>query len=495
MDQYEYIRTAHRVYGKSVRQISRETGHDRKTIRKVLNKEAMVYSSRKHQAYPVLGPYLGLIDSWLESDREVDRKQRHTATRIYDRLVQEAGYKGGASTVRQYVRQARSRIGLGCNRAFIPLEPECGLEAEVDWGMATAIIGGESCRLKFFCMRSKYSGKHFVRFYLCERQVAFFDGHMRGFMFFGGVFRTIVYDNLTSAVEKVLKGRDRREQESFRRFHSYYSFTARFCNVSSGHEKGGVEGLVGFSRRNYMVPIPRAESLEALNDEILEGCIRYGGHRIAGREHSVDELFEQERSKLIALPQNAFSNIETLAGKVNRYSTVILDKNRYSVPTRYVGFEVKAHLGVDSVEIYHGRQKIAIHERLFGKQKWQLIADHYLELLYQRPGAFESARAIKQWRRGWPTFLEALLQRFMMKDGQADGTREFIMVLMLYRDHPAEEVEQAVSWAVENAVSTSAGVKQVLLSAKESQGCEPLKGWPASDPVDLSAYEQLGAIL
>ena len=136
-----------------------------------------------------------------------------------------------------------------------------------------AIIAGEGTRLKFFCMRSKYSGKHYVRFYPCERQAAFFDGHIHAFSFFGGVFRTVVYDNLTSAVEKVLKGKDRREQEAFRKFHSYYNFTARFCNVNSGHEKGGVEGLVGFARRNYMVPIPRAESLEELNEQILLSCL------------------------------------------------------------------------------------------------------------------------------------------------------------------------------------------------------------------------------
>ena len=352
MDQYDYIRTGHRVYGKSLRGIARETGHDRKTIRKILRGEHSGYGRRQSQPHPVLGPYLDLIDSWLESDKDAPKKQRHTATRVYHRLVSEEGFKGGATTVRQYVRKAKISLGVDGGKAFIPLEPDCGKEAEADWGGAVAIIGGEETRLKFFCIRSKYSGKHYVRFYPCERQAAFFDAHMQAFSFFGGVFRTVVYDNLTSAVEKVLKGKERREQETFRKFHSYYNFTARFCNVDSGNEKGGVEGLVGFARRNYMVPIPRAENLEDLNEQMLRSCIKYGSHRIDGREKSVEELFEDERVHLLTVPSHPFSNIETVESKVNPYSTVILDKNRYSVPTCYVGFPVNAILGVARVGIF-----------------------------------------------------------------------------------------------------------------------------------------------
>jgi transposase len=493
MDQYEYIRIAYRVYGKSVRRIARETGHDRKTIRKVLRGEASGYGERRSQPYPVLGPYLELIDLWLEGDKEAPKKQRHTATRIYHRLVSEAGFEGGATTVRQYVRQAKIRLGVGSNRSFIPLEPDCGKEAEADWGGAVAVIGGEETRLKFFCMRSKYSGKHFVRCYPCERQVAFFDAHMEAFSFFGGVFRTVVYDNLTSAVEKVLKGKERKEQESFRRFHGYYNFSARFCNVDSGHEKGGVEGLVGFARRNYMVPIPRTESLAELNEQILGSCLKYGSHRIEGREKRVDELFEEEKAHLLALPSHPFSNIETVESKVNPYATVILDKNRYSVPTCYVGLPVKAILGVDRVEVYQRGKKIATHERLFGNNKWQLNPDHYLELLHQRPGAFDSARPIKEWRKSWPESLERLRDKFIAGYGETDGTRDFILVLMLYRRHKAEEVDAAVRLAVENGVSSSAGVKHLLLPSGGCP-CKPLSNWPATEPANVSVYAQLGGV-
>ena len=295
MDQYEFIRTAHRVYGKSISELSRMTGHSRNTVRKALRGEPWGYKERKKQSFPVLGPYLEIIDGWLEQDKGVPKKERHTARRIYHRLVEEHGYHGSESTVRRYVSMARMELGMNGPGAFIPCDPEAGYEAEVDWGTAMAQISGKRHRVRIFCMRSKYSGKHFVRAYPCERQQAFFDAHIHGFQFFGGVFPVLIYENLTTAVRKILRGRNRIEQESFSRFRAYYSFEARFANPSSGNEKGGVEGLVGFSRRNYLVPIPSVKSFAELNKNLLEQCLAYGGHTISGREHTVEELFEQEK--------------------------------------------------------------------------------------------------------------------------------------------------------------------------------------------------------
>jgi len=241
MDQYEMIRTGCRVYGQNISEMARMTGHSRNTIKKAIRGEPWGYQERVHQPFPVLDKYLTVIDGWLMGDKDKPRKQRHTARRIYNRLVEEHGYKGSEPTVRRYVRFAKLSLGIGTSCAFIPCDPEAGREGEVDWGTATAILGGGEIRLKFFCMRSKYSGKHFVRFYFCERQQAFFDAHIHAFSFFGGIFPVVIYDNLSTAVEKVLRGRDRIEQEGFGKFRAYYSFDARFCNPDSGHEKGGLE--------------------------------------------------------------------------------------------------------------------------------------------------------------------------------------------------------------------------------------------------------------
>ena len=492
VDQYDYIRTAYRVYGKKIKQIARETGHSRNTIKKVLRGEYIGYKPRVQQPYPVLSPYLKVIDRWLEDDKERPKKQRHTAVRVYNRLLQEHGFKGSEPTVRRYVREARLRLGVGARQAFIPSDPQAGFEAEVDWGRCTAILGGKETRLKLFCMRSKFSGKHFVRCYPCERQQALFDGHIHAFAFFGGVFPVLIYDNLTTAVQKVLRGKKRILQESYDKFRSYYNFAPRFCNRGQGHEKGGVEGLVGYSRRNYMVPVPDAESLEELNKKLLQDCLSYGDHRIAGRERTVNELYEAEKDHLIPLPDIPFSNLEAYSGKVDKYSTVIIDKNHYSVPTAYAYLKVNVVLYVNGVEIFYGSKKIASHKRLYNNNKWSLKPEHYLELIQQRPQAFESARPIRQWRESWPFCLERLLERFCQKQGHTKGIKDFIWVLMLYKDHDAKDIKAAVEQALSANISSSQAVSHLLVNAKEVPSVASLANWRSLPPPDVSVYNQIG---
>ena len=433
MDEYECIRTANRVYKKSISELSRLTGRSRNTIKKAIRGEPWGYKERKAQAYPAVGPYISIIEQWLTNDKAQPKKQRHTARRIYNRLKSEHGYQGSESNIRRYVRIARMELGFDLSsQVFIPCEPDAGQEAEVDWGTATVVLAGESVRLKFFCMRSKFSGKHFVRFYTCERQQAFFDAHQRAFEFFGGIFPVLIYDNLTTAVRKILQGKNRLEQDGFQKFRAYHSFEARFCNPGEGHEKGGVEGLVGYARRNYMVPVPEAGTLEELNEKILNDCMAYGSHKMAGRSQSVAELYEEETSHLLVLPEVLYSNIQISYARADKYATVTVDKNRYSVPFRYAGRKLSILIHVDRVEIFLSHKKLAVHGRLFGNNKWSLTPDHYLELIQQRPMSFNSARPIRQWKEVWPESLHLLLACFRRSQGETKGTKDFVTVLMLY---------------------------------------------------------------
>lgn len=497
VDQYEFIRISYRVYGKKIKEIARETGHSKNTIKKVLRGEYKGYKERDNQALPVLEPYVEIIDGWLKSDKENPKKQRHTAVRVYNRLKAEHGFTGAETTVRRYVRQTKLRLGLNGQQAFIPSDPEAGIEGEVDWGRCRAIIGGQDISLKFFCMRSKFSGKHFVRCYACERQQALFDGHIRAFSFFGGVFPLLIYDNLTTAVQKIYKGKKRNLQESYDKFRAYYNFAPVFCNPGQGHEKGGVEGLVGYARRNYMVPIPRADTLDELNEKLLTACMAYGDHRIDGREHTVNELFYQEKQHLIALPDLPFSNLQTTSGKVSKYATMAIDKNRYSVPTRYVNCKAGVVLHVDRVEIFYANKKIASHDRLFSNNQWSLDPGHYLELIQQRPQAFYSARPIRQWRRSWPECLERLLELFVKKQGETRGVKDFISVLMLYKDHDAKVIETAVEKALNANTGTSDAVKHMMMINPKGQDADfcSLKNWQTLPLPDVSVYQQIGGAL
>ncbi|MBF0239397.1 MAG: transposase, partial [SAR324 cluster bacterium] len=196
MNSYELIRTAHRVYGKSIKQISREYGHHHSTIKRALSEKSPKYSPRESQSRPVIEPYLELIDQWLLADQKIHRKQRHTARRIYDRLVQEKNFEGSERTVRYWVSVRKKELGICRIETMIPLCPQIGREAEVDWGEAIVIMGGKELTVYLFCMRPRYSGKAFVRAYPHERQEMFFDAHIHAFAYFGGVFPVLVYDNL-----------------------------------------------------------------------------------------------------------------------------------------------------------------------------------------------------------------------------------------------------------------------------------------------------------
>jgi transposase len=494
MDQYEYIRTAHRVYEKSIRQIQKETGHSRVTIRKVLQGEFPEYKRRSSQSYPVLENHRETIQCWLKEDRKNPKKQRHTARRIYTRLIEEEGYTGSEATVRRYVHQVKAKEGMDTSGAFLVLEPECGKEAEADWGEALAILKGVRTPFHFFCMRPRFSGTPFVRAYPCERQQAFFDAHVHAFDFFGGIFPTIVYDNLKSAVEKVLTGRNRIEQDAFRKLRSYYNFEARFCNPGSANEKGGVEGVIGYVRRNFLVPMPVVESFEELNEHLLRSCLTHQSHRIAGRMENIDSLFEREKECLIPLPGVPFASIALLETKVDKYSTVVVDKNRYSVPVSYVRTKARVEFSIDRVDIFYEGRRIASHARLFGNNKWQLDPQHYLELIRRKPGAFDSALVIRRWREEWPACLEKLLLRFKERQGETSGIKDFISVLMLYRDYPPEDIEAVVELALEHSVSTSDGIKHMLIYSGPEKHFEPLAGWPTTLVPDITRYAGLGVI-
>lgn len=365
---------------------------------------------------------------------------------------------------------------------------------KADWGRAIAIMQGARIPFHFFCMRSKFSAKPFIRAYPCEKQQAFFDAHVHAFNFFGGVFPIIVYDNLTSAVQKVLMGRARIEQEGFRKLKAYYNFDARFCNPAAAHEKGGTEGMIGYIRRNYLVPIPVVESFEELNEKLLNACLRHGTHRTQGRTESVDNLFEREKAHLIPLPAVPMGNVYVSETRVNKYATVIVDKNHYSVPVSHVRLKVRVELTIDRVDIFYDGRRIASHARLFGNNKWQLDPQHYLELIRRKPGAFDSALVIRRWRKEWPACLERLLARFKERQGDTPGIKDFISVLMLYRDHPPEDIEAVVELALENSVSTSDGIKHILIYSGPEEQFVPLQGWPATMIPGVADYAQLGVV-
>jgi len=347
MVQQEYIRYLYFQEHRSIREISRRTGHHRQTIRRDLQAPREKRESPAEPRYPVLGPYLEIINRWLEEDRHVKPKQRHTARRIYQRLREEYGFSGGESTVREYVRK-RKRL-MDPPEVYLPLAFSRAESMQADWGQAEVMVQGKPRQVWMFCARLAYSTDIFVRLYPHSRTEAFLDGLRRAFEHFGGVPAEVVLDNTRTAVKCFVGITGREETPAFLAFRTYSVFRSRFCNPRKANEKGLVENLVRYARRNFLVPMPEVSStepqgLEELNRSLLEACEADRGRQRAGENRTVGELYEEERAELLALPERPYECAARQTAKVDSSSRIRFETNAYSVPWQYVHrtVEVKA---------------------------------------------------------------------------------------------------------------------------------------------------------
>ncbi len=330
VEKKEEIRREHFLHGKSIRRIARELGCSRSTVKKAIqNSEVPVYRRTAPIRYPVLQPVIPLIDNWLKEDESQPKKQRHTATRIWIRLKEEAGFTGDESTIRRYVHKKR----LVVPEVFIPLAYQPGSDAQVDWGEARVLLNGGEVVVQFFTLRLCYSGACFVIAYPNQKQEAFFDGHQQVFQFLDGVSKRIIYDNLTTAVKKVLAGRNRQEQDSFTAFRSHFLFESIFCQPAKANEKGGVENIIGYVRRNFFVPVPRVGSFTELNHVLHQRCLQNLNRTPAGKQKSIGQLLQEEKENFLALPKYSFDCCRTVPVNADSCSRIQFETNKYSVPT------------------------------------------------------------------------------------------------------------------------------------------------------------------
>lgn len=383
---FEVIRREYFIHGKGIRRIAREQGVHRRMVRQAIANALPPARKVAEREAPVLTKALqGVVDEWLRGDREAPRKQRHTGRRIFQRLQREYGYPGAESTVRRYVGRRRREVSLG-GIAFVPQVHSAGEEGEVDWYEAIVIFPWGEEKVQFFQMRACFSGREFHLAFPRQTQQAFLEGHVAAFAYFGGVFRRVRYDNLGSAVKRVLRGRRREETERFVALRSHYLFEAEFCQpgVEGAHEKGGVESGVGRFRRTHLVPVPRFEDYEALNCYLRAQCQVDDGRRRAGCAQTVAEDWEVEGGQLLPLPRELFSTAEISTAWVNAKGLVSSHTNRYSVPIGLVGRWVEVRVHARFIEVVHGGHVVAVHERLQGKHGIRVQLDHYLELLREK---------------------------------------------------------------------------------------------------------------
>ena len=453
------IRRDARVEGLSIRELSRRHGVHRRTVRQAL--ESATPPARKPRegvAYR-LEPYKAFVDEMLVADTTAPRKQRHTARRIHARLVEEHdAIDLSYSTVRDYVRVRRAQVDLEAGRrteVFISQDRAPGAEAEVDFGEVWVVLNGVKTKCHMFVFWLAHSGKAIHRIYPTQGQEAFLEGHIEAFDAIGGVpTRHIRYDNLTSAVTTVLHGGDRRRAENPRwvLFRSHYEFDAFYCQpgITGAHEKGGVEGEVGRFRRNRLTPMPQVESLAELNAKIREWEDQDDQRRITGRIRTIGQDLADERPHLNPLPVETFDPGLVLHPRVDRSAMVMVRMARYSVPARLIGRRMRVSLRASELVVFDGRTVVARHTRVVARGGTSIVLDHYLEVLKTKPGALPGSTALAQARASgaFTAAHDAFWAAARRVNGDADGTRELIEVLLLHRSMTTEQVHTGITAAL-----------------------------------------------
>lgn len=501
VDEKELIRRAYLLDGHSERQIAKDQKHSRNSVAAILtDPTTATYRLTQPRTAPVMDSVKAIVNAWLVADQTAPRKQRHTAHRIFERLVTEHAFKGKEPTVRRYVRLRRAEIELP--EAFLLLEYSAGMDAQCDFGEAEVILGGQPTTIQLFCMRLCYSKAAFVCAFPHQRQEAFLEGQRRAFEFFGAVPHRIWYDNLKTAVHKILVGHRREEQQAFLAFRSHYLFESRFCTPGEGHEKGLIENLVGYARRNFLVPVPEVPSLVALNTELLARCQQEEARRLQGESETIGERWTEERAAMLPLPTHPYACCRVVPVRVNRFSLVTFETNRYSVPTEYAGRQVLVKASVDRLQVTLEDRVIADHLRSYQREGDILDPQHFLRLLLERPGAWEHAKAIREWQARWPPVYDRYWAALRRQSPEPQNVREFVRILMLEHTFTEPRLAAALAWALAARCYTCEGVLRHLREQmtppedlpQRSCATSPEHRTPKVAVPDLAQYQQLTLI-
>lgn len=475
---YAAIRRDHRG-GMSMRELERKHGVTWRTVRKALDSSWPEPRKKLPPRATTLDPYKAVIDEILRADLDAPRKQRHTVTRIFHRLVEEHGADVSYGVVRYYVASRKPEIlvesGKAPLEAFVPQTHLPGHEAEVDFGDVTVRLAGELVTCYLFSFRLSYSGKAVHRVFASCGQEAFFEGHVHALRTLGGVPRTKVrYDNLKAAVARVLgQSRARTEADRWIAFRSHFGIESFYCRpgIEGAHEKGGVEGMIGYFRRNHFVPVPEVSSLAELNEMVEQWDRQDDARRIGSRAKTVAKYFALEQPLLMPLPEEPFETGRVFTPRVDRYGQISVRTNRYSVPIRLIGKRVRVVLHASHLVVYDQNVEVARHERLIAKGAVRLDLDHYLEVLVRKPGAFPGSTALEQARSAgrFTPVHDAWWDQARKIHGERDGTKALIEVLLLGRHLPHEHVVAGLAAALRAGAMTA---DAVALEARKAAQAE-----------------------
>jgi transposase len=466
------------LQGKSQRSAAKQFGVSRDTVARLLREPGEEsdrrYRRKKPRPAPVRQAALPYVQQWLAENEQLKpwaKKQQWTAHRMWVEL-RRLDIMVAESTVRELVREQRRTD----KPVYVPLVFAPGERAEFDFGHAYVLLNGRRVRLPFLAGRLRYSGAMFVEFFPTERQDSFLMGQRHAFEFWGGVPQSAIYDNTNAIVQKFLQGHHRVEQPVFRHFRTAYLFEAVFASPGAGWEKGSVENLVGMARRNYMVPLPEAPTIEALNAQMLEQCEADQARVMRGRSETIAVRLKTEREHLRALPERPVEIGSVREVVASSQARVRFETNQYSIPVTHAYCQLTLKADPFRVRCFHGAELIAEHARCYERNQLVEGYRHYVPLLLQKSAAVPFATCLRNG--ALPPIWEQFRLRLVAE--RPGGNREFARVLELCLREPEGHVTAAVEAAFAAGTFSADAVRQYLRFATERD--------PRVTPLDPTTY-------
>ena len=457
------IRRLALVQGKSIKQICRELKVSRKVVRKVLRSgETEFHYERKHQPLPRMGAWREALDRLLSTNASRPSRERLTLIRIYEEL-QALGYKGSYSSVWRHARSWEKERGSATAEAYVPLIFAPGEAYQFDWSHEVVVINGVTTIVKVAHVRLCHSRMMFVRAYPRETQEMVFDAHERAFAFFKGACTRGIYDNMKTAVETIFVGKDRQYNRRFLQMCAHHLVEPVACTPASGWEKGQVENQVGLVRERFFTPRLKFKTYDELNAWLTDKVIAYAKARPHPErpEHTIWEMFEEERPKLVAY-RGRFDGFHALPASVSKTCLVRFDNNKYPVSAGAIGRPVEIYAYADRIVIRQEGRVVAEHPRCYGRGETIYDPWHYVPILARKPGALRNGAPFKDW------ILPAALERVRRKlAGSDDGDRQMVAILAAVLTDGLPAVESACAQAMSEGVHSSDVILNILARQRD----------------------------
>jgi len=485
MAEIQYIKHLREKEGKNIREIADTLNINWRTAKKYADCEDFNLPPKRKRRRPVMGPYEDIVDTWLLGDKRLPRKQRHTAKRIYDRLVAEHGFKGGERTVREYVSHRKHQLGQQ-EEIFAKLSHPKG-HTQADFGKFYAFRNGCLTAFQYLVLSFPYSNAGFAQVLPGENCECLLEGLKWIFQHLGGVPGKIRFDNLTAAV--TLRKGNRKIAESFDRFCLHYGFEAEFCNVARANEKGSVENKVGYSRRNWFVPIPSIDDIPAFNQQLFQKAEEDLKRSHYEKGDSLEELFSQERSELLLLPTVPFEVVRWDTAKVDKYGRIKLDKHHYHGIPAGAGERVFLKAYWDTVKVLNENwETIAQYPRIYHQQEEAVNWEAQFLLFSRKPGAVRHSVHFE--------LLPPSIQDYLSMEDTQELKRRLGFLSQLAKEYKLETMALAITHAEQGGQTDPGAIRHELYRLTTPERLLPML--EAYTPAclhgyrpDLSQYDRL----